>query len=72
MRATPPKVPADWRLLKPARRVWIAAGICNVKSPNMDSASATNTAANSVNTHHCWKTACTWLPAAAQATPATA
>ncbi len=30
MTATPPKVPADWRLLTSARRVWIAAGICTV------------------------------------------
>ena len=30
MIATPPQVPADWRLLTLAMRVWIAAGICTV------------------------------------------
>jgi hypothetical protein len=41
-----------------------------VNRPNIDNASATNSAANIASTHHCWKTACTCRPAAAQAMPA--
>ena len=70
MTAAPPKVPADWRLLMLAMRVWMATGICSVNSPSIESASTTNRAANSVSTHHCWNTACTCRPAAAQAMPA--
>ena len=70
MTATPPKLPADWRLLMLASRVCSIAGICSVNRPNIDSASATNNAANKLSTHHCWNSACTCLPAAAQAMPA--
>src|SRR5262249_60126 len=70
--ATPPNVPADCRLLSSARRDWTAAGICTVKSPNIESASTRKTAANRAMTHHCWNIAWTSLPAAALATPAIA
>ena len=52
MTATPPKVPALWRLLTSASRVCTAAGICTVNRPNMDSAIATKSAANRTSTHH--------------------
>ena len=68
--ATPPKVPADCRLLMLAMRVCTAAGICSVNSPNIDSASAMNSAANNTRIQVCWNTACTCLPAAAHTAPA--
>ncbi len=52
-------------------RVWIAAGICTVYKPNIDSDIATNNAANSRMIHHCWNNVCACWPAAATATPAT-
>ncbi len=36
----------------------------------MDSAIATNTAAKSASTHHCWNSACTSCPIAAPMMPA--
>jgi hypothetical protein len=51
--ATPPKLPPRWRLLSCAMRVWMKPGICSVKTPNIDSAMATNSAANSMMIHGC-------------------
>src|SRR6185437_5912877 len=70
MTATPPKLPALWRLLRAASRLCTAAGICTVNRPSMDSAIATKIAANRASTHHVWNSACTSLPIAAPATPA--
>ena len=70
MTATPPKLPAVCRLLAALKRVWMAAGIWIVNSPIIDSASTTNSPANSTMIQVCWNSACTWLPAAATAMPA--
>ena len=53
MTATPPKLPAVWRLLASLRRVWMAAGIWMVNTPIIDNASTTNSPANSTMIQVC-------------------
>ena len=48
----------------------MAAGIWMVNTPIIDSASTTNSPANSTMIQVCWNSAWTWLPAAATAIPA--
>ena len=73
MTATPPKVPADWRLESSESHVCAAVGICSVKRPNIASPRAMSTAAKSAMIQGCWNIACAcWpCPKAAKAAPAT-
>src|SRR5690606_30746039 len=69
--AVPANVPAFCRFARFATRVWMAAGICRLKTPNIDSASTTKRLAKSVMIQGFWKTACTCSPASAASAPAT-
>ena len=70
MTATPPNVPARCWLLTSLKRVCNADGSWSVNRPNMESAKATNSNANSTMIQGCWNMAWICCPAAAAATPA--
>jgi len=70
MTAVPSSVPCFCLLLASARRACSAAGTCRLNTPNMASASSTNSAANTTMIHGFWKNACACWPAAANTAPA--
>ena len=71
MTAVPSSVPCCCLLLASARRACSAAGTCRLNTPNIASASSTNSPANTPMIHGFWKKAWACWPAAANTAPAT-
>src|SRR3546814_1284575 len=69
--ATPASEPPRWRSLNRPSFDRSAAGSCSSYRPNDDSASATNSSANSAITHGTWNATCRLAPTSPATTPAT-